>query len=216
MLMSQEIENRIKQAGIVSVLVIEKQQHIRPVVEALLEGGVTAIELTLRTPIALEAVNIIHQGYPEMLLGVGTILTPDQTVQAKQAGADFGVSPGLNRKVMDAALEAALPFGPGIATPSDIESALEYGCKLLKFFPAEPMGGLSYLRSMYAPYAHLGLSFIPLGGISQENLAEYAREKSIGAIGGSWIAAKKLIADQKWDTITRQARDAVDVFFKER
>jgi 2-dehydro-3-deoxyphosphogluconate aldolase/(4S)-4-hydroxy-2-oxoglutarate aldolase len=216
MLMSKEIEKRIKEAGIVSVLVIEQEQHIRPVVESLLAGGVTAIELTLRTPIALEAVDIIHQEYPEMLLGVGTILTPDQVAQAKQAGADFGVAPGLNRRVMDAALEAKLPFGPGIATPSDIESALEYGCKLLKFFPAEPMGGLSYLRSMYAPYAHLGLSFIPLGGISQENLAEYAREKSIGAIGGSWIAAKKLIADQKWDTITQQARDAVDVFFKER
>lgn len=216
MLMSKEIEKRIKEAGIVSVLVIEQEQHIRPVVESLLAGGVTAIELTLRTPIALEAVNIIHQEYPEMLLGVGTILTPDQVAQAKQAGADFGVAPGLNRRVMDAALEAKLPFGPGIATPSDIESALEYGCKLLKFFPAEPMGGLSYLRSMYAPYAHLGLSFIPLGGISQENLAEYAREKSIGAIGGSWIAAKKLIADQKWDTITQQARNAVDVFFKER
>lgn len=216
MLMSKEIEKRIKEAGIVSVLVIEQEQHIRPVVESLLAGGVTAIELTLRTPIALEAVDIIHQEYPEMLLGVGTILTPDQVAQAKQAGADFGVAPGLNRRVMDTALEAKLPFGPGIATPSDIESALEYGCKLLKFFPAEPMGGLSYLRSMYAPYAHLGLSFIPLGGISQENLAEYAREKSIGAIGGSWIAAKKLIADQKWDTITQQARDAVDVFFKER
>lgn len=216
MLMDRDMVNRIKKAGIISVLVIEENQHIRPVVDALLAGGVTAIELTLRTPIALEAVKIIHQEYPEMLLGVGTILTVDQVLQAKLAGADFGVAPGLNRRVMDAALEMNLPFGPGIATPSDIESALEYDCKLLKFFPAEPMGGLRYLRSMYTPYAHLDLSFVPLGGISQENLPDYAREKAIGAIGGSWIASRNQIMDQHWDAITKQARNAVEVFFKER
>ena len=165
MIMTEEIEQRIREAGIVAVLVLQQEQEVRPTVEALLAGGVQAVELTLRTPIALDAIRIIHTEYPEMLLGVGTILTPHQITEVQEAGGDFGVAPGLNRAVMDAALAAGLPFAPGIATPSDIESALEYGCRILKFFPAEPSGGLSYLRSMYAPYAHLGLSFIPLGGI---------------------------------------------------
>ena len=216
MIMHAHMEQRIKEAGIIAVLVLQHEQDIRPTVEALLAGGVHAVELTLRTSIALDAIRIIHTEYPEMLLGVGTILTPNQIPEVQECGGDFGVAPGLNRAVMDAALAAGLPFAPGIATPSDIESALEYGCRILKFFPAEPSGGLSYLRSMYAPYAHLGLSFIPLGGISQKNLAEYAREPMIGGIGGSWIAPKELIAAKQWDTITAAAHEARTTFFKER
>ncbi|MFA5571237.1 MAG: bifunctional 4-hydroxy-2-oxoglutarate aldolase/2-dehydro-3-deoxy-phosphogluconate aldolase [Sphaerochaetaceae bacterium] len=216
MLMSQEIEARIKESGVIAVLVLEEFNHIRPTVESLLSGGVKAVELTLRTALALEAIEVIHTEYPQMLLGVGTILTPQQVEDAKRAGADFGVAPGLNRNVMDAALKAKLPFAPGVATPSDIEAALEYGCNLLKFFPAEPLGGLSYLKSMYAPYAHLGLSFIPLGGISQDNLSSYAKEACIGGIGGSWIASKDLIANEQWDVIENQARQAVQVFSEEK
>ncbi|MCF7944654.1 MAG: bifunctional 4-hydroxy-2-oxoglutarate aldolase/2-dehydro-3-deoxy-phosphogluconate aldolase [Spirochaetia bacterium] len=215
MIMPHEIEEKIKKAGIIAVLVMQEEKHIRPTIEALLEGGVTAIELTLRTHIAIEAIKIIHREYPQILLGAGTILTPRQVNDVKEAGADFGVTPGLNRKVMNEALSAQLPFAPGVATPSDIESALEYDCRILKFFPAEPMGGLPYLKSMHAPYAHLGLSFIPLGGINQQNLPLYAKESSICGIGGSWIASKKLISEQRWDKITEQAQTAMTSFFKE-
>lgn len=216
MLMDRETEKRIREAGVIAVLAIEKKKHVRPTVEALLQGGVRAVELTLRTDIALEAISLIHREYPEILLGVGTILTPEQVGEVKRAGANFGVAPGLNRKVMDAAIEQRLPFAPGIATPSEIESALEYGCRIMKFFPAEPMGGLAYLRSMSAPYAHLGLSFIPLGGISQENLPLYAREKAICGIGGSWLASRALILGEEWQTITAQAESAMKTFFEEK
>lgn len=216
MIMDIAIQNKIKKAGVIAVLVVDELNHIRPTIESLLAGGVQAIELTLRTPIALEAISYINQEYPEILLGVGTILTPKQIHQVKEAGADFGVAPGMNRRVIDASIAAELPFAPGIATPSDIESALEYECKILKFFPAEPSGGLSYLKSINAPYSHLGLSYIPLGGINEANLSLYAREAFICGVGGSWIAPKSLILEEQWETITARAKNAVAVFTQEK
>ena len=210
------VYQRLNNAGIVAVLVLQEEKHICPTIESLLSGGVSAIELTLRTPIAIEAVNTITKKYPEMLCGVGTILTPEQLALAKKAGANFGVAPGLNRRVMDRALEEKFSFAPGIATASDIETALEYDCKLLKFFHAEKMGGLSYLTSLNAPYKHLGLTYIPLGGLNETNLATYAKESIIGGIGGSWIASSKLIADEQWDRITKNARNAMQILNKER
>lgn len=213
---NNDVYKRLTTAGIVAVLVLHEEKHICPTIESLLSGGVSAIELTLRTPIAIEAVKTITKQYPEMLCGVGTILTPEQIVLAKNAGASFGVAPGLNRRVLDKAIEEKFSFAPGIATASEIEAALEYDCRLLKFFPAEHMGGLSYLTSLNSPYKHLGLTYIPLGGLNETNLASYARESIIGGIGGSWIASANLIDNEKWDEITKNARNALQIFNKER
>ena len=140
-----------------------------------------------------------------MLAGIGTILTPDQAEQAHEAGAAFGVAPGFNRRVVERTQTIGLPFAPGVATPSEVEAAVELGCRELKFFPAEPSGGMPYLSSMYAPYAHLGLRFIPLGGLNTGNMSDYLSSPAVPAIGGSWIAPRKLIQQADWSAITASA-----------
>ncbi len=144
-LFEPELSRQISTCGIVAVLILDRVKDAVPVAQSLVTGGVTAMELTLRTPVALEALEAVRSEVPDMIAGVGTILTPDQVKLAKKSGAQFGVAPGMNPKVLVAAREASLSFAPGVATPSDIEAALEHKCELLKFFPAEPCGGLSYL-----------------------------------------------------------------------
>ena len=166
------------------------------------------MELTLRTDAALPALNAIKAEVPDMLAGIGTILTTDQVDQVVEAGAAFGVAPGMNAKVVKHAQERGLPFGPGIMTPSDIEAAIELGCRTIKYFPAESSGGLKHLQNMVAPYQHLGLDFIPLGGLNAGNMQDYLRSPLISAIGGSWIAKKDLINTEDWDQIETNAREA--------
>jgi len=172
------------------------------------ENGIGVMELTLRTPAALDALRAIREGVPEMVAGVGTVLTREQVREAKNAGAAFGVAPGLNRNVLDEAAKQGLPFAPGVATPSDIEAALEHGCRVMKFFPAEPSGGLAYLQSMAAPYLHLGLHFIPLGGLNEENLRAWLDSPLVCAVGGSWIAPRDLVRAKDWPEIGRRAEAA--------
>jgi 2-dehydro-3-deoxyphosphogluconate aldolase/(4S)-4-hydroxy-2-oxoglutarate aldolase len=203
---------QLEQAGIVAVLIIEKVEHAVPVAEALLAGGVTAMELTLRTPAAIGALRDIRAKVPAMLAGIGTILTPDQVRQVVDCGAAFGVAPGMNPRVVEAALAAGLPFAPGICTPSDIERALEYDRRLLKFFPAEPSGGLKYLEAIAAPYQHLGVKYVPLGGVSEANCTAWAASRHIGAIGGSWLAPKDLLASAGWSGVTDLARRAAELW----
>lgn len=204
-----ELAEKIEKCGIIAVLVIDRVEDAAPLAKALLKGGVNVMELTLRTPVALDALRAIRAEVPEMIAGVGTILTVEQVAQAKEAGAAFGVSPGVNPRVLTAAREAGLPFGPGVVTPSDIEQAIEHGCRLLKFFPAEPSGGLAYLKAASAPYAHLGLRFVPLGGLNAKNMASYLADSSVAALGGSWLAPKDLIKAGEWDKITQLAQEAV-------
>ena len=166
------------------------------------------MELTLRTDAALDSLRAIRAEVPEMIAGIGTILTTQQVDEAKAAGAAFGVAPGLNRRIVERAQEIGLPFGPGIATPSDIEQGLELGCKTLKFFPAETSGGLKHLSNMAAPYLHMGVDFIPLGGLTAKNMPDYLSSSLIAAIGGSWIAKRDVIAAQDWATIEKNAREA--------
>lgn len=198
----------MRKGGVLAVLILESAEAAVPVARALLEGGVDCVELTLRTSAALEALRRIRAEVPEMTVGAGTILTPAQVLEAKAAGAAFGVAPGMNPRVVAAARDAGLDFAPGVCTPTDIELALEQGCRVLKFFPAEPCGGLAYLRTISAPFAHLGVSFIPLGGLGSHNAEDYLREPSVTALGGSWLATKAAIAEGRWDDITRQARAA--------
>ncbi|MDB4293440.1 bifunctional 4-hydroxy-2-oxoglutarate aldolase/2-dehydro-3-deoxy-phosphogluconate aldolase, partial [Maribacter sp.] len=174
---------------------------------ALLKGGVDAIELTLRTPAAIDSAKAIKKEVPEMTLGFGTVLTVDQVKAIVDVGADFAVSPGCNPKIIAEANKQGLSFAPGIMTPTDIEIAVEQGCRILKFFPAETSGGLKHLQSMSAPYTHLGLQFIPLGGCNIENAAFYLESPLITAIGGTWIAKRPLIQAENWDNITKNANE---------
>jgi len=201
----------LQKSAVVAVLVIDRVDDAIPLAEALLAGGVNAMELTLRTPAALGALKAIKNHVDGMVAGIGTILTPDQVGQVADLGAAFGVAPGTNPRVIEQALRRGLPFAPGICTPSDIERALEFDRKFLKFFPAEPSGGLKYLDSIAAPYAHLGLKYVPLGGLNEQNFATYLRKPHIGVIGGSWLAPKNLIAEKNWAAITENARRAIAI-----
>ncbi len=203
-----EIKQKIEDAKIIAVLTIDSVENAAPLARTLLEGGIRAMELTLRTPQAMDCLVRIVNEVPEMLAGVGTVIRPDQVREAKANGAAFAVSPGTNRTILQAAKDEGLFFGPGIATPSDIETALEFDCRLLKFFPAETSGGLPHLKSMAAPYSYLDLQFIPLGGINESNLKSYLAEPLIAAVGGSWLAKQEEIRNAEWDTILKRATTA--------
>lgn len=207
-MIEQAVFSRLARSRIVAVLVIERVEDAEPLAEALLEGGVTAMELTLRTPAAIGALSEIREKVPDMLAGIGTILTVQQVDAVVDSGAAFGVAPGMNPRVVEAALAKGLPFAPGICTPSDIERALEFDRKVLKFFPAEPSGGLTFLESIAAPYQHLGLQYVPLGGINESNCAAWLASKLVHCIGGTWLAPKDLIASKNWTAITENARKA--------
>lgn len=204
----EALGSRIQQSGVIAVLVVDRLEHAVPLAITLFESGIRAMELTLRTPAAIGVLKAIRAEVPEMLAGVGTILTTDQVHEVAEAGAEFGVAPGMNLRVVRAAVEAGLPFAPGIATPSELESAIAAGCRMVKFFPAEAMGGMPYLKSMANPYEHLGIDYIPLGGVNTANLASYLQEPFIAALGGSWIAPRKLIQSENWSAIATNAREA--------
>lgn len=196
--MSEAILQRIERCGVVAVLVIDEVADAVPVARALCDGGIDVMELTLRTPAAIDALAAIRKDVPEMLPGIGTILRIDQVRAVHEAGAAYGVSPGINRRVVEAAQLLGLPFAPGVATPSELEAALELGCHIVKLFPAEPLGGLEYVRSIAAPYAHLGIRFLPLGGLNPENMGSYLIDPLTLAVGGSWLAPRTLIRSGDW------------------
>ena len=194
--------------GIIAVLTLEEPSDAARLASALLAGGISCVELTLRTSTALDSIRAIRASAPEMLVGAGTVLSPLQVNEVKAAGAAFGVSPGMNPRVVAEARKIGLPFAPGICTPTDIEFAVEEGCRLMKFFPCETSGGLPHLRNMAAPFNHLGVSFIPLGGVNPATAETFLREPLVHAIGGSWIAPQGLIQNKDWQAITALARDA--------
>jgi 2-dehydro-3-deoxyphosphogluconate aldolase/(4S)-4-hydroxy-2-oxoglutarate aldolase len=202
------IVQRLSQCGVVAVLVVDDAKSAVPLAQSLLDGGIHAMELTLRTPAAIDALLAIRRQVPDMLAGIGTILTTDQVQQVSEAGAAFGVAPGLNPRIIEAAQKFGLPFAPGIVTPSDLELALELGCRDVKFFPAEPSGGIKYLKSMAAPYAHLGVRFVPLGGLTQDNFAFYLSDPLVLAVGGSWLAPRELIRSANWLEVRNRAAAA--------
>jgi 2-dehydro-3-deoxyphosphogluconate aldolase/(4S)-4-hydroxy-2-oxoglutarate aldolase len=203
-----DLAARIRAAANIAVVVLEDPDKAVPLAQTLIEGGVTVMELTLRTPAALEALRRIAAGVPGMLVGAGTVLTPEQVEQCAGVGAAFAVAPGFNPRVVKAARERKLSFAPGVMTPSEIEGAIELGCRLLKFFPAEASGGLATLKDMAAPYNHLKLQFMPLGGLRPENTAAYLKSPLIAACGGSWICTRAQIDAGDWAGIAANARQA--------
>ncbi|MFI3291093.1 MAG: bifunctional 4-hydroxy-2-oxoglutarate aldolase/2-dehydro-3-deoxy-phosphogluconate aldolase [Opitutales bacterium] len=205
------IENLIKAHKLIAVLTIEDENTAVPIAKALCEGGVKAIELTLRTATALESIRRIIAEVPEMTVSAGTVLEPKQVKQVIDAGAHFAVAPGCSRRVLEAAKEAGLAFAPGIMTPSDIEKALEYDCKILKFFPAGTTGGIKHLEAMSAPYNHLGVKYIPLGGVNVTNFASFVANPLIAAVGGSWLATPAQVKACDCEAIKAQALEASSI-----
>jgi len=199
---------RIERSGVIAVLILEDVADAVPLARALLAGGVDAMELTLRTDAAIDALKQIREHVPQMLAGIGTVLNEQHIDDVAAAGAQFAVSPGLNENVVKKARSIGLPFAPGVMTPSEIEAAIRLGCRELKFFPAEPGGGLGMLSSMRAPYAHLGIRFVPLGGVNAANMASWLSNPGVFAVGGSWLTPKQAISDQNWEEITRRAAEA--------
>ena len=196
---------------IVPVAVIDKTEDALPIAHALLAGGLSTLELTLRTPAALDCIRLIRKEVPALKVGAGTVLSPQQVDQVADAGAYFAVAPGLNPRVVSHAKSRGLPFYPGVMTPSDVETALELGCTLQKFFPAAVAGGLDMIKALAGPYAHTGLKLIPLGGVSPKNLAEFLSHPLVAAVGGSWLIDKKLVAAKDWNGITALVREAVAI-----
>jgi 2-dehydro-3-deoxyphosphogluconate aldolase / (4S)-4-hydroxy-2-oxoglutarate aldolase len=215
-LFNDALMQKIHKTGVIAVLVIDDVKDALPLADALLKGGVDIMELTLRTDAAMGALKVILEERPQMTVGIGTILTLEQVEIVALSGAAFGVAPGTNPRIVDLAKREALPFAPGIMTPSDIETAIEFGCKLLKFFPAQSSGGLAHLKNISAPYQHLGLKFIPLGGVNQENLSSYIQTPNVAAVGGSWLATRDMINAGEWENITKNAAKAVGVVRKIR
>lgn len=208
---SQELTNSVATTRVVAVVIIEDAAGAVPMAEALAAGGVRHIELTLRTDAALAAISAITAAVPEMVVGAGTVLTAEQVHQAQDAGAAFAVAPAFSPPVLAEAAKVGLPFAPGVATPTDIEAAWNAGCTVMKLFPAQPMGGPAYLKSVNAAYRHLGISFIPLGGVNEGNMNSWLEMPEVLAIGGSWLASPDLLKNRQWDTITDNAREAVRI-----
>lgn len=202
----EELTRSLSSSRVIAVLTIDEAERAVPVARALVRGGVTHMELALRTPASLDALREIVREVPEMIPGVGTVIRPEQVEQVKAIGAAFAVSPGFNPRIVDAAAEVDLPFAPGIATPSELEAAWEKGCMVQKLFPAMPLGGPEYLSAMNTPYRYLGIRFIPLGGVSPENVVDWLRLPEIVAVGGSWLAGRDLIRRGEWDEIELRAR----------
>ncbi|MCP4974790.1 MAG: bifunctional 4-hydroxy-2-oxoglutarate aldolase/2-dehydro-3-deoxy-phosphogluconate aldolase [Maribacter sp.] len=205
--MTPSLIKKIDQTGIIAVLIIDEVRNAVSVARALLDGGVDAIELTLRTRAALESARAIKKEVPEMTLGIGTVLTVDQVKAVVDIDVDFAVAPGCNPKIIAEARKHGLSFAPGVMTPTDIEIAVEQGCRILKYFPAETSGGMKHLESMSAPYNYLGLKFVPLGGCNIDNAPTYLKSKLITAIGGTWLAKRPLIQSKDWAAITKNARE---------
>jgi len=201
--------NELLKRPVIPVIVIDDANDAEPLAEALLEGGMDVIEVTCRTAAAPEALTRIRQSFPEMLVGAGTVVTPEQARMCIDAGVGFGLAPGLNPDTIAFFQENDTLFIPGVMTPSEIEAGLALGCQLLKFFPAGAAGGAEMLTNLGVPYGPLGVKFCPTGGINLQNMVEYLSLSIVSAIGGSWLATRQQITDGQWDLITRQVREAL-------
>jgi len=203
-------ESILKQR-LICVAVIDQPDDAVPLAEALLAGGLNVMEVTFRTSTAAESIKRIRQGLPGMCIGAGTLLTAEQMQRAADAGAQFGVSPGLNELVLATAGKNKIPFFRGVMTPTETGRALELGWKHLKFFPAAAAGGVAMLKALAGPFAHTGVQFVPTGGINAANLPDYLALPQVAAIGGSWMAERKLVAEKAWSKITALTAEAMKV-----
>lgn len=195
--------------GIVPVVVLNDAKKALPLAKALCDGGLPCAEVTFRTDAAEESIRIMSREFPDMLIGAGTVLSTEQVDRAVAAGAKFIVSPGLNPKVVTYCQEKNIPIVPGVVTPTEMEQAMELGLKIVKFFPAEPSGGLAMIKAVAAPYTML--KFMPTGGINAKNVRDYLAYDKILACGGSWMVKGSLIDEDRFDEIETMCREAVEI-----
>ena len=204
-----EVLEILGQYGIVPVVVLNDSKDAEPLADALCEGGLACAEVTFRTEAAAESIKIMSEKHPEMLVGAGTVLTIEQVDEAVAAGAKFIVSPGLNPEVVKYCLDKNIAITPGVVTPSEMEQAIELGLNIVKFFPAEPSGGLSMIKAVSAPYTML--KFMPTGGINPGNVKEYLKSDKIFACGGSWMVKGDLVDAGNFDKIKELTKEAADI-----
>lgn len=203
------IEKILSSAPVVPVVVIEKLEDAAPLARALYNGGLKALEITLRTPIAAEAVKLMKEAVPEAYVGTGTVVDKATFNASVEVGADFMVSPGVNDELLALAKETDIPFLPGAATPSEVMKLASHGFKFLKFFPAEAAGGTAMLKSIGGPLPQV--TFCPTGGISLETAPNYLALKNVICVGGTWMLDKQLIENKDWQAIEALARQASEV-----
>ena len=198
----------LKSAGIIPVIVIENEEQAVPLAQALVKGGLPVLEVTFRTKAAAGAIARIKAEVPGAIVGAGTLLTPEMVKAAKAAGAEFGVAPGFDPVVAQAAKDADLPFCPGIATASELSQALTAGAKMVKFFPAEAAGGVKMIKNFLGAFRFTGVKFMPTGGVNLSNVADYLAVPEIICCGGTWIVPKDALAKGDWAAIEKLASDA--------
>ncbi|KQT54656.1 keto-deoxy-phosphogluconate aldolase [Aureimonas sp. Leaf454] len=204
---SEALLTVLRAQPVMPVVAVDSASEAVSLARALAKGGLKAIEITLRTPSALEAIRAVASEVPETIVGAGTVLNPRQFEQALEAGSKFVVSPGTTVELLDAAKDAPVPLLPGAATPSELMAMLEEGYSVLKFFPAEQLGGIAYLKALAPVFP--GIIFCPTGGVSMANVRDYLALPNIVCVGGSWVAPKAAVAAGNFDEITRLAAEAV-------
>ncbi|MGN0328080.1 MAG: bifunctional 4-hydroxy-2-oxoglutarate aldolase/2-dehydro-3-deoxy-phosphogluconate aldolase [Lachnospira sp.] len=203
-----KVVEELSKIGIVPVIALDDAKDAEPLAQALINGGLPCAEVTFRTAAAEESIRIMASKFPELVVGAGTVLTPEQADRAMNAGAKFIVSPGLNPKVVKHCIDKGYPIVPGTSNPSDVEVAIELGLDVVKFFPAEAAGGLNMIKSMAAPYTQM--KFMPTGGINAANLKSYLDFNKIVCCGGSWMVKKDMVAAGDFAGIEKLTREAVD------
>lgn len=200
------LNEKLAQLKVIPVIAIERADDAVPLGKALVENGMNCAEVTFRTPCAAQAIRNLRAAFPDMLIGAGTILTLEQVDEAIASGVDFIVSPGFNPKVVQYCIDKNFPIIPGINSPSLVEQAMEMGLKTVKFFPAEPSGGVQMLKALSAVYP---VSFMPTGGVSLANVDQYLAIPSVLACGGTWMLPPTMITQGQWSEIGRLVKEAV-------
>lgn len=213
---NKTIISELKKAGIVPVVKIDALEKAIPLAQAIINGGLSVIEITFRTDAAYDAIKLIRKaalksldGKP-LVIGAGTVINPEIAKKAIEAGADFIVSPGTNHRTIEYCKSQNIPIIPGVSSASDIEEALFYGLELLKFFPSEALGGLKMIDALRGPFPQV--SFMPTGGISKDNLIDYAKHKSVFSIGGTWMVKASDIENENWEKITTLSAEALEMW----
>ena len=192
---------------LIPVVVIDRLDDAVPLAGALLQGGISALEITLRTPVACEAISAMKSALPDAVIGAGTVSSGETYEAAVQSGADFVVSPGATEQLFKAAAAHAVPFLPGAVTGSEVLRAMEFGYAALKFFPAEAVGGTPALQALSGPFPKV--NFMPTGGVTPDNVANYFQLENVCAVGGSWLTPRELLMGQQWEALYQLAADSV-------